>query len=155
MTGDPRVIAALIQRAIEEQTGIQQYRIHRGIFAVQGYGRLVAYIDERIADEESHYAAIVNRLRELDSMPVGGIGDVQVSEDVRQIFGFDSNRESEAITNYRATIAICEEVGDYVTRDLVTGILKDENDHLRDIESNALQINQMTVQNYLSAQLGS
>ena len=153
MTGDPSVISALIQRAIGEQSGIQQYSIVQSLFEIQGYGKLAAFVQEQKEDEQRHYHMVTRRLRELDAMPEAGIGTVEVSEDVRQILAFNNNREDEALAGYTELVRICEEVGDFVTRDLAVEILKDERDHRRDNENNLLQINQMTVQNYLSAQL--
>ncbi|QXE85980.1 bacterioferritin [Geomonas nitrogeniifigens] len=154
MKGNPQIIAALIQRAIEEQTAIQQYWVQESVFTVAGYPKLAAMVKEHREDEQGHYESILYRLRELEAMPAGGLNPVDVGgADVRDMFGVSLLAEEDAMAKYTETIALCESEGDFVTRDLLTGILKDERDHARDLEAELAKIPAMTIQNYLSAQV--
>ena len=154
MKGDPKIIEALNERLIDEATGIAQYLAHRATLNVWEYTKLVEYIDERIADERRHFDMLADRIVFLEGKPlVGEINPVNVGEYVRQMLGNDLETEMTAIGKYRATIQLCLECGDAKTRNILESILGDEDDHARDIEARILQINQMTPQNFLSAEI--
>jgi bacterioferritin len=55
---------------------------------------------------------------------------------------------------YKAAIAHCESVGDYVSRDLFVHIQKSEEEHIDWIETQLGLIEQMGVQNYLQSSMG-
>ena len=154
MKGNQTIIGQLNLRLIEELTGIVQYKNNRSLFLIWGYDRLVSYIDERIADETVHYEKLLSRIRFLDGIPVVGmINEVMAGQDVKQIHTFDRVSEYNAITRYNQTIKLCETLGDAGTRDVLASILSDEEDHIKDLDSQLIQISQITLQNYLSANL--
>jgi bacterioferritin len=59
----------------------------------------------------------------------------------------------DAIPDLRAAIADCESAADYVTRDLLSGILDAEEEHVDFLETQFAMIERMGLQNY--AQLNS
>ena len=60
--------------------------------------------------------------------------------------------ELDGIANYKAGIKHCEEVGDYVTRDLFAEILEDEEGHVDYIETQLSMIEKLGMPNYLLLQ---
>ena len=64
----------------------------------------------------------------------------------------DHALELEAIKAYNAAIVLAGEVGDFATRDLLQGILKQEDEHVDEIEASTDQISQMTLPVFLSTQ---
>ena len=154
MKDNDRIIAALNERLIEELTAIDQYSIHRATFAIWQYNGLVAYLEERIADETKHFNWLLDRIKFLGGTPAAGkINSVNTGLEVTQIHTFDKTAEVVAISNYNATIALCIELKDSGTRDLIEQILADEEDHLRDLEAQLTQLAQMGEQNYLSSRV--
>lgn len=154
MKGNPKIIEALNVRLSEELTAIAQYEAHRATLAVQEYPKLVDYLQERIDDERKHYDLLSERIRFLGGVIAAGvINPVDVGEDIRAMHSNDLAAELDAIGKYQDTIALCIEFGDYGTRSVIESILADEEDHTRDLEAQLTQIEQMTVQNYLSAKL--
>lgn len=151
MKGKPEIIAMLNMRLAEELTAIAQYEAHRALLAVQQYPKLTDYLQERIDDERKHFDRISERIRFLEgAIDAGAINAVQIGSDIRAIFFNDMNSELDAGDRYRESISLAFELGDHGTRTMLEEILEDEEDHLLDIEANLLQIEQMTVQNYLS-----
>ena len=154
MTGNPAIITALNARLAEELTAVAQYEAHRAALAVQKYPKLVAYLQERIDDERKHYDALAERIRFLGgSIEAGVLNPVFVGSDIRAMHFNDLSSETDAVAKYRDTIRLAFDLGDHGTRTILEGILTDEEDHLRDLEAHITQIEQMTVQNYLSAKI--
>lgn len=155
MKGNTQIIDQLNLRLIEELTGINQYKNNRSVFSLWGYSGLVSYIDERIGDEENHYSLLLDRIRFLDGVPVvGKMNEVKTGQDVKQIHLNDKASEFNAINKYNETIRLCDSLGDSGTRIMLESILKDEEDHILDLDRQLIQITQMSVQNYLSAKIG-
>lgn len=76
------------------------------------------------------------------------IGDV-VSKQLEN----DRIAEDGAIKAYNEAIILAGEVKDYATRDFLQQILNDEDRHMDGIEELQDQINQMTLQVFLSTQV--
>ncbi|MDA8413018.1 MAG: ferritin-like domain-containing protein [Desulfobacteraceae bacterium] len=154
MKGNPDIISALNARMVDELTAIDQYSAHLARVAVWQYPGLVAYLEERIADETKHF----NTLRawivfQGGSLATGIINRVNVGADIKQMHLFDRTAEETAITLYRDLVQLCIQFKDADTRAVIEDILSDEIDHLRDLEAQLIQIEQMGIQNYLSARL--
>ena len=59
-----------------------------------------------------------------------------------------------AVKSYNAAIKLAQEVGDNATKELLDSILKDEDAHVDEIETQQDQIKQMGLPQYLSNQAG-
>jgi bacterioferritin len=59
-----------------------------------------------------------------------------------------------AVANYNSAVKMASDLGDNATRDILEGILKDEDRHFNEIEEKLDQIKQMGVQNILAIQAG-
>lgn len=154
MQGNQQIIDQLNLRLVEELTAINQYKNNRSLFSIWGYSQLVTYIDERIDDEQQHFDKLIERIRFLDGIPiVGMIGEVFSGGDVKQMHLFDRASELDAIKKYNETINLCNSLGDNGTIMALESILVDEEDHIRDLDAQLIQIGQITLQNYLSAKL--
>ena len=61
--------------------------------------------------------------------------------------------EMGALSDLREAIAFCEEVGDYVSRDLVRQILDSEEEHVDWLETQLGLIEKVGMQNYQQSQV--
>ena len=61
--------------------------------------------------------------------------------------------EMVAVRGYNAGIKLCVEVGDNATKELLDGILKDEDAHVDDIETQKDRVAKMGLQVYLGTQI--
>jgi bacterioferritin len=59
----------------------------------------------------------------------------------------------KVVANYNAVIRQAGELGDHVTRDMLTSTLKDEEGYIDWLEAQKDQINHMGIQFYLSLQV--
>ena len=64
----------------------------------------------------------------------------------------DIELELEALTQLRGAIAHCEKVKDYVSRDLFSEILDNEEEHVDTLEQQFEMIARMGIQNYIQLQ---
>jgi bacterioferritin len=60
--------------------------------------------------------------------------------------------ELEALKQLKGAIAHCEKVKDYVSRDLFSDILENEEQHIDTLEQQFEMIKRMGIQNYIQLQ---
>lgn len=153
MKGDPKVIDYLNSALKNELTAINQYWLHYRMLEHWGLSKLAAFEREESIDEMKHADALAERILFLDGLPnFQNLGRLRVGEDVEEILKGDLAVENEAIPLLREAIAHCEKVADYVSRDLLAGILRSEEDHVDELEKQIELIGKMGIQNYIQLQ---
>jgi bacterioferritin len=76
-----------------------------------------------------------------------------IGQDVEQMVACDLQLEMNAIPDLREAIAFCEQVNDYVSRDLFRAILESEEEHVDWLETQQQLIAKVGVQNYIQSQI--
>ncbi len=153
MKGNEKLIKTLDALLADELTAINQYMVHSEMCADWGYGRLHEKIEKRAIDEMRHAEKLIGRILFLEGSPVvSNLNAIHIGSDVAKQLQSDLEAEMVAVKNYNAAIRLADEVGDAVTRDMLIGILKEEDDHIDWIEEQNDQIGQMGVPVYLSIQ---
>jgi len=153
--GNERVIDALNARLIDELTSRQQYYAHVAYYRNLGLTGLAEVAEEHIADEEKHANRLTDHIAFLEGTPaVGQVNSIARESSVPQMLEADRLTEYIGIGSYNATAALCVEVGDFITLEIILQILKDERDHIDDQEKALGEITLMGEQNYLSQQIG-
>jgi bacterioferritin len=153
MKGQEKVIAELNARLAEELGAINQYMVHAEMCDNWGYGQLDKLIEKRAIAEMKHAEKLIGRIIFLEGIPiVNKLSQINIGADVEKLHRNDWTAESDAIKSYNASIKVATDLGDNGTRDLLTSILKDEEDHIDEIEAQLDQIKQMGIQNYLTEQ---
>jgi len=136
MKGDPNVINVLNSLLSEELTAINQYIVHSEMCENWGYGKLHKEIEKRAIVEMKHAEKLISRILFLEGIPiVSNLNAIHIGADVPKMFAFDHNAELDAVKNYNSGIVTCGDARDYATRDLLQSILKDEDDHVDEIEN--------------------
>lgn len=154
MKGNERIIEALNQRLAEELAAVLQYMVHAELCENWGYKKLTEVIEKRAIREMEHWEKLVQRIVFLEGQPiVTKIAPVHIAQDVQRIHENDLQAEYEADRAYNETIKLAAELGDNVTKVLLEGILKDEEEHIDWLEAQLDQIKQMGLENYLTEQM--
>jgi bacterioferritin len=154
MKGNEKLIAELNARLAEELTAINQYMVHSEMCANWGYERLHKVIEKRAVDEMKHAEALIERILFLEGLPIVSVlNEIHVGPEVQSQHKNDLAAEGIAVKGYNEDIRLAAEVGDNVTRELLTSILKDEEQHVDWLEAQLDQIRQMGIQNYLTEQI--
>ena len=154
MQGDPRIIDVLNQVLRKELTGINQYFIHSRMCKNWGYAVLAKHAYDESIDEMKHADKIIERILFLDGVPnLSDYDPIRVGPDVRQQLAGDLGLEMAALQVLRPAVALCLEVGDHATRELLEHIVEDEEQHVDWIEAQLHKINEVGYQGYLAQQI--
>ena len=153
MKGDDQVIQNLNETLKNELTAVNQYWLHYRMLDNWGVHRLAEFERHESIDEMKHADRLAERILFLEGLPnFQMLGRLRVGENVEEILRADLELEREAVTQLKDAIAQAESVRDYVSRDLFTEILSNEEEHVDTLEKQFDMIEQMGLQNYIQLQ---
>ena len=153
MRGDDEIIALLNEQLTSELTAINQYFLHAKMQQNWGLTKLAAYTKNESIDEMRHAELITDRILFLEGLPnFQMLGRLRVGENVEEILRADLELEREAVEQLKGAIAHAESVRDFVSRDLFSDILENEEEHIDMLEQQFDMIEQMGLQNYIQLQ---
>lgn len=154
MKGDPKLIETLNSLLADELTAINQYMVHSEMCDNWGYEKLHKHFEKRAIDEMKHAEKLIGRILFLEGIPiVTNLKKILIGADVPKQLEYDHKAEEEAIKAYNDAIVLAGEVRDFATREVLESILKDEDRHIDEIEELQDQINQMSIQIFLTTQV--
>jgi len=154
MKGDSKVIGHLNKVLGNELVAINQYFLHAKMFHDWGLMELAEFTKMESIDEMKHAETIIDRILFLEGLPnMQDLGKLNIGEATEEMLKCDLDLEMKAIPDLREAIAHCEEVKDFVSRDLFRLILDDEENHVDWLETQLTLISKMGIQNYLSEKL--
>jgi bacterioferritin len=78
---------------------------------------------------------------------------INIGQNVKAQLEFDLQVEYQAVKRLNQGIDICVKAGDNGSRDLLQGILTDEEEHIDWLEGQLHAIGEMGLENYLAQQL--
>jgi bacterioferritin len=155
MKGDPKVIGLLNEALKNELTAVNQYWLHYRLLDNWGVDKLAEFERSESIDEMKHADRLAERILFLDGLPnFQLLGRLHVGENVEEILKGDMELELEALGQLKGAIAHCEKVKDYVSRDLFSEILENEEQHVDTLEQQFEMIKRMGLQNYIQLQSG-
>ncbi len=153
MKGDKKLIGVLNELLAEELTAINQYMVHSEMCANWGYEKLHKAIEKQSIDEMKHAEKLIGRILFLEGTPtVSKLNKMNIGKSVPEMVTADMGAEVDAVKQYNEAIKLAVSVGDNGTRDMLMGILKDEEAHVDWAEVQRDQMEQMTVPIYLANQ---
>ena len=155
MIGDRQVIAMLNGQLTNELTAINQYFLHSRIFGHWGLERLSRKEYEESIGEMRHADRLIQRILMLDGLPnLQGLHKVMVGEDVPEILGCDLKLELASQAHLRDSIAHCESVRDFVSRQILEDILDDTEEHIDFLQTQLELIKRVGLENYQQSMMG-
>ena len=153
MKGDTKVIEYLNEALKNELTAVNQYWLHYRMLDNWGIARLADFERHESIDEMKHADRLAERILFLDGLPnFQMLGRLKIGETVEEILKADLALEHEAIPLLKDGIAHCETVRDYVSRDLLTDILDNEEEHVDILDKQFEMIARMGLENYVQLQ---
>jgi bacterioferritin len=151
MQSDPKIINTLNSLLADELTAINQYMVHAEMCENWGYDKLGGIIQKRAIEEMKHAERLIGRILFLEGTPVvNELRKITIGAEVPKMFSNDHGLEDGAIKSYNSAIALCMELKDNATKDILQSNLNDEDRHIDGIEEIQDEINQMGLQIFLS-----
>jgi len=154
MKGKPEVLAALSEMLKEELGALNQYMLHAEMQDNWGYKRLGSQTKKQAIGEMKHAEKLIERILFLEGLPrMEDLGKIKIGKSVEEQLKNDLAIERAAVTAYNQAIETCRKAGDNATADFFKDILKEEEEHVDQLEQQLGLIQQLGLQNYLSQQL--
>ena len=154
MQGDPKVIEHLNQALYNELIAINQYFLHAKMLKNWGLKELAEHEYHESIDEMKHADKLSERILFLDGLPnFQNLGKLRIGENPVEVLKADLALEYDALPTLKEAIAHCEQVGDYVSRELFADILESEEEHIDWIETQLDLVARLGEQNYLQAKI--
>ena len=153
MKGDKKVLELLNEALKNELTATNQYSLHYRLLDNWGVKKLAEFERAESIDEMKHADRLAERILFLDGLPnFQALGRLHIGENVEEILKADLELEMEALGQLKGAIAHCETVKDYVSRDLFSEILYNEEQHVDTLETQFEMMGRMGLQNYTQLQ---
>ncbi len=153
MKGDPDVIKKLNQILTNELTSINQYFLHARMYQNEGYGKLGKKTYEESIEEMNHADRLVKRILMIEGLPnLQALNKLKIGTNVEERLNADLAAETTGRAAMIEGVALCEEKQDYVSRDMLTEILADTEEHIDFLETQLQNLEQLGLQNYLQSQ---
>jgi len=152
--GDAKVIAVLNQVLKAELTAINQYFLHAEMCENWGYEKLAKHTRKESIEEMQHAEKLMERILLLDGTPnMSDYFKINIGQNVKAQLQNDLQVEFDAVKRLNAGVETCVNAGDNGSRDLLEGILTDEEEHIDWLEGQLHAIGEMGIENYLAQQL--
>ncbi|MHA3084072.1 heteropolymeric bacterioferritin subunit Ftn [Acinetobacter sp. ANC 5383] len=154
MRGNLEVIDYLNMLIGGELAARDQYLIHSRMYDDWGLSKIYERIDHEMHEEASHADAIIRRVLFLGGTPNMLRDDVDVGTDVVSCLKADLALEYHVREKLVQGIKLCEEKGDYISREMLRQQLSDtEEDHTYWLEKQMHLIELIGLQNYIQSQI--
>lgn len=154
MKGDSKVIELLNKALGNELIAINQYFLHAKMYRDWGMTNLYEHEYHESIDEMKHADALTDRILFLEGLPnLQDLGALRIGENTQEMIECDLALEMDAVPDLKEGITHCEQVGDFVSRDLFKNILESEEEHIDWLETQLSLIDKMGIQNYIQAQI--
>jgi bacterioferritin len=154
MKGNILIINHLNSLLAYELAAMDQYLLHSQMYADWGFHKLHERIAHEFEDEKGHATKLIERILFLEGTPdmVTRTGFL-LGHDVPSMIESDLRVEYAVAAQLKTTMALCEVEQDYVSRDMLLGLLDDtEMDHAHWLEQQLGMIKFVGLANYLQSQ---
>jgi bacterioferritin len=156
MKSDPRVVEILNTVLTNELTAINQYFLHARTLEHWGVTKFAKLEYKESIEEMRHADDLIKRILFLDGLPnVQRLNNVLIGQNPEEVLRCDLKLEEKAIADLRDGIAYAEQVRDFPTRDLLAGILRDEEHHVDFVETQLDLIDRIGIQNWIQLNSGA
>jgi bacterioferritin len=136
MKGDEKVIELLNAGLRSELTAVSQYWLHYRLQEDWGYTKLAAKSREESIEEMHHADKFIERIIFLDGHPnLQKLDPLRIGETVKETLECDLAAEHDARNLYIEGRNHCEQIGDYVSKNLFEELIADEEGHIDYLET--------------------
>ncbi|HSX70683.1 bacterioferritin [Pseudomonas subflava] len=153
MKGATEVVDYLKDLLRGELAARDQYFLHSRMYQDWGFAKLYERINHEMEEETQHADALLQRILFLEATPDMTPKAIYPGATVPDMLKSDLKLEYEVRAALAKGIELCEQHGDYMSRDILVLQLNDtEEDHAYWLEQQLGLIDRIGVQNYLQSQ---
>lgn len=154
MKGEAKVIEQLNKALANELTAINQYFLHSRMYGNWGYKVLEEHEYQESIDEMKHADQLIERILFLDGLPnLQKLNKLLIGETPKEVLSCDLKLEQAALPDLKDGIALCEQISDYVSRELFASILTSEEDHIDWLETQLDLMDKLGEERYLAEKM--
>jgi len=154
MKGDATAIKWLNTQLRNELTAINQYYLHAKMYKNWGLEKLGAHEYKESIEEMQHADKLMDHILMIEGLPnVQDMHKMMIGEDVPECLASDLALEKIGHSDLKDGIEYCESIKDFVSRDLLTRLLVDTEEHIDFLETQLELIDKVGIQNYLQSQM--
>lgn len=155
MQGDKRIIEALNKVLKNELTSINQYFLHARMFRNWGLEKLNDYQYKQSIRVMKEADELIERILFLEGLPnLQNLGKLLIGENVVECLQGDLTYERDIQRPLLIeSIALCETLQDYVSRELLEDLLEHCEGAIDWLETQQSLIDDVTLPNYLQSHM--
>ena len=155
MQGDKRIIEALNKVLKNELTSINQYFLHARMFRNWGLEKLNDYQYKQSIRVMKEADELIERILFLEGLPnLQNLGKLLIGENVVECLQGDLTYERDIQRSLLIeSIALCESLQDYVSRELLEDLLEHCEGAIDWLETQQSLIDDVTLPNYLQSHM--
>ena len=149
MKGNEKVIECLNEALFLELGAINQYWLHYRLLSDWGFARLAKKEREESIEEMQHADKLVDRIIFLEGHPnMQKVAPLRIGQNIKEVLESDLAGEYDARAAYKASRELCEELGDYVSKNLFEELLADEEGHIDFLETQLELLDKIGAEKY-------
>ncbi|WP_286265868.1 bacterioferritin [Thalassotalea atypica] len=154
MKGNTAVVSALNNALLSELTSINHYFLHARMYKNWGINELNEKCYEKSILDMKQADKLIERVLFLEGLPnLQQLSPLVIGENTQEMLQCDTKFQHGQIKVMRDAISLCEQLQDYVSREILDEILEGEEEYLDWLEAQQYQIDHIGIANYIQAQL--
>ena len=155
MQGDKAIIRLLNAVLTNELTAVNQYFLHARMYENWGFIRLGKITFDESIGEMKHADKLIKRILFLDGLPnLQDLHKLAIGESVGESLVADLAVETGGRGTLIEGVKLCEQSADYVSRQLLSEILTDTEEHIDFLETQLSLLKSLGEANYLQSAMG-